>query len=109
MLTLYQAEWCPYSSAVREILTELGVPFVAVPVEPYPEERDELRRLAGTDEIPVLQDEDGAFHRGTREIFAFLSRDAGGHAAAHRLQYANHREARVTDATARLLAHFPVD
>ena len=29
MLTLYQAEWCPFSSAVREILTELGLDFVA--------------------------------------------------------------------------------
>jgi len=28
MLTLYQAEWCPFSSAVREILTELGLDFV---------------------------------------------------------------------------------
>ena len=29
MLTLYQAEWCPFSSAVREVLTELGIDFVA--------------------------------------------------------------------------------
>jgi len=25
ILTLYQAEWCPFSSAVREALTELGI------------------------------------------------------------------------------------
>jgi len=24
-VTLYQAEWCPFSSAVRELLTELGI------------------------------------------------------------------------------------
>jgi glutaredoxin len=29
VLTLYQAEWCPYSSAVRQRLTELGIDFVA--------------------------------------------------------------------------------
>ena len=29
MYVLYQAEWCPYSSYVREQLTERGVAFVA--------------------------------------------------------------------------------
>src|SRR5436309_3487084 len=24
-MTLYQAEWCPFSAAVREVLTELGI------------------------------------------------------------------------------------
>ena len=27
LVTLYQAEWCPFSSAVREVLTELGIQF----------------------------------------------------------------------------------
>jgi len=70
MLTLYQAEWCPFSSAVREALTELGIDFVARQVEPWPDERDGLRAIAGTDQIPVLQNEEGRFFRGTREIFA---------------------------------------
>ena len=61
---LYQAEWCPFSSAVREVLTELGVDFVARQVQPWPEERRELQQLASTDQIPVLQSEDGAFYRG---------------------------------------------
>ena len=56
-LTLYQAEWCPFSSAVREVLTELGLDFVARQVEPWPEERRELQALAGTDQITVLQAE----------------------------------------------------
>ncbi len=71
-ITLYQSEWCPFSAAVREVLTELGLPFVAQQVEAWPEERDELRALAGTDQIPVLLAEDGTVHRGTREIFAHL-------------------------------------
>ena len=74
MLTLYQTEWCPFSSAVREVLTELGLSFVARQVEPWPEERDELRAVAGSEQIPVLQAEDGTLYRGTREIFAHLRR-----------------------------------
>jgi glutathione S-transferase len=54
VLTLFQAEWCPYSSRVRQRLTELMLPFVAHPVEPEPEDRDELRRVANDDSIPVL-------------------------------------------------------
>ncbi len=73
-LTLYQAEWCPFSSAVREVLTELGIDFVARQVEPWPKDRNELRAAAGTDQIPVLQTEDGGLYRGTREIFAHLPR-----------------------------------
>ena len=56
---LYQAEWCPFSSAVREVLTELGVDFVARQVQPWPEQRGDLRQLADTDQIPVLQTENG--------------------------------------------------
>lgn len=106
MLTLYQAEWCPFSSAVRELLTELELPYVAAPVEPWPEQRATLRKRFGTDEIPVLETDDGAVHRGTREIFAYLtSLPPAPHAAAHRERYAEHREARVEDATAQLLSH----
>lgn len=106
VLTLYQAEWCPYSSAVRELLTELGRPFVAVPVEPHPEERATLRRRFGTDEIPVLETDEGAVHRGTREIFEYLTDlPPSPYARGHREQYGEHREARESDATGKLLAH----
>ena len=106
-LTLYQAEWCPFSSAVREVLTELGVDFVARQVEPWPEERLELRSLAGTDQIPVLQTEDGRLYRGTREIFAHLrERDPWQFAAAHRRLFAAHRDARESDATGQLIEYF---
>jgi len=72
LVTLYQAEWCPFSSAVRELLTELGIDAVIRQVEPYPEQRDALRELAGTDQIPVLQAEDGRLFRGTHEIFVYV-------------------------------------
>ena len=73
MIELYQAEWCPYSSAVRERLTELGIDFVARQVPPWPEQRTALVDAVGTDSIPVL-DAGGEIFVGTREIFAFLRR-----------------------------------
>jgi glutathione S-transferase len=106
-VTLYQAEWCPFSSAVRELLTELGIDTVLRQVEPLPEQRDGLRELAGTDEIPVLQTQDGRMYRGTREIFAHLRElDAGRYAAAHRQRYEEHREDRLREVTGRLLERF---
>jgi glutathione S-transferase len=107
MVTLYQAEWCPFSSAVRELLNELGIAFVAQPVEPWPEQRDALRAVSGHDEIPTLRTDDGAVYRGTKEIFAYLREQRGWpHAADHRERYVDHREARHTDATEKLLEHF---
>jgi len=106
-VTLYQAEWCPFSSAVREVLTELGIDFVARQVEPWPEDRRELRQVAGTDQIPVLQGEDGEFHRGTRAIFAHLrERDPPRFAAAHRRRFTDHRDARESDAPGQLIEYF---
>jgi predicted GNAT family acetyltransferase/glutaredoxin len=106
-LTLYQAEWCPFSSAVREVLTELGLDFAAHQVEPWPEERNGLRAVAGTDQIPVLRAEDGRLYRGTREIFAYLrERDPWRFAAAHRRRFAAHRDARESDAPGQLLEFF---
>jgi predicted GNAT family acetyltransferase/glutaredoxin len=107
LLTLYQAEWCPFSSAVREVLTELGLDFVACQVEPWPDERADLRAAAGSEQIPVLRTEDGRLYRGTREIFAHLrERDAWRFAAAHRRRFADHRDARESDATGQLLEYF---
>ena len=105
MLTLYQAEWCPFSSAVREALTELGIDFVARQVEPWPDERDGLRAIAGTDQIPVLQNEEGRLFRGTREIFAHLrERDSWRFAPDHRRRFVDHRDARESDASGQLIA-----
>jgi uncharacterized protein len=106
-LTLYQAEWCPFSSAVREVLTELGLDFVARQVEPQPEERAELRAIAGTDRIPVLRDEDGKLHRGVREIFALLrEREPWRYAGEHRHRFAEHKDARESDVTGQLIEYF---
>jgi predicted GNAT family acetyltransferase/glutaredoxin len=106
-VTLYQAEWCPFSAAVREVLTELGIDAVMRQVEPWPEQRTRLLELAGTDQIPVLQAEDGRIFRGTREIFAHLEeRDPWKFAAAHRRRFVDHRDARESDAAGQLLEYF---
>jgi glutaredoxin len=106
-LTLYQAEWCPFSSAVREVLTELGLDVVLRQVEPQPEQRVGMREATGTDSIPVLVSEDGRIHQGTREIFTHLRERAPGRfAAGHRQQFADHREARETEAPGKLVERF---
>ena len=63
--------------------------------------------MAGTDQIPVLQAEDGQIFRGTREIFAHLATwEPLRFAAAHRRRYADHQDARESDATGQLLRYF---
>lgn len=107
MVTLYQAEWCPFSSAVREVLTELGIDFVARQVEPWPQQRAELKAIAGDDLIPVLQEEDGSLYRGTRAIFAHLrEREPWQFEAAHRRRFVAHRDARESDVPGQLVEYF---
>jgi uncharacterized protein len=107
VLTLYQAEWCPFSSAVREVLTELGLPFVARQVEPSPEERAELQSVSGGNEIPTLVTGEGEVHKGTRAIFAYLRTvEPWPHAAAHRRRFVDHRDARETDTPGHLIEYF---
>ena len=59
VLTLWQAEWCPYSARVRETLTEYGVDFVAKQVAAERANREAMREATGTDAIPLLVREDG--------------------------------------------------
>jgi glutaredoxin len=110
VIELYQAEWCPYSSAVRERLTELGIDFVARQVAPWPEQRTALVERVGVDSIPVLV-VDGDVHVGTRKIFAFLDRlELPPSGSEHRARYHEHGPARHGDVTGRLLEQAaPVD
>jgi predicted GNAT family acetyltransferase len=108
MLTLYQAEWCPFSSAVREVLTELGVDFMARQVEPWPAGRARLRELTGGDQIPTLVAEDGVVYPGTRAIFQYLATfPAWEHAAGHRRRFVEHLPAREADVAGQLIERFP--
>jgi glutathione S-transferase len=104
VLTLYQAEWCPYSSAVRQRLTELGIDFIAKQVAPDPEQRE------GAHEIPLLVNGDGERFEGTEQVFEYLAALAGGESEReHRAQYRAHRADRSRETTARVLAeHAPL-
>lgn len=88
-MELYQAEWCPHSHRVRQRLTELGVDVSLRQVAADPDERNELLRLSGTNEIPVLVLEDGAAVCGDDQILEYLDRfperkDADSHRARAR-------------------------
>jgi glutathione S-transferase len=105
VLTLYQAEWCPYSSAVRQRLTELGIDFVAKQVAPRQEDRE------GEHEIPLLVTEDGKRFEGTDDVFGYLATlEPGDAEREHRAQYRAHREDRARETTAQLLTeHAPLN
>jgi glutathione S-transferase len=99
VLTLYQAEWCPYSSAVRERLTELGLDYVAKQVAPRQEDRE------GEHEIPLLVTEEGERFEGTDAVFAYLATlEAGEAEREHRAQYRAHRGDRAHETAAKVLA-----
>jgi glutaredoxin len=92
-IELYQAEWCPHSARVRQRLTELGVSFVARPVPADRADREELRRKAGTDAIPVLVLDDETVLTGDAdELIAVLDErfSERADASAHRAQAASH-------------------
>lgn len=86
MITLYQTEWCPYCHRVRQVLTELGLTYVAVNVPYANEDRVELMAIAGQDGVPVLTDGDKVYG-DSDEIIAYLRatypqpEDAREHAA----------------------------
>jgi glutathione S-transferase len=72
VLTLYQAEWCPYSHRVRERLTELGVDFVARQVPADKERRHDLVHATGQPEIPALVTDSDDVIAEWRQIIAWL-------------------------------------
>src|ERR671915_83395 len=72
---LLQRVWgrrASHSHRVRQRLTELGLPFVAMQVEPRPEDRHELRDASGDDAIPVLVTDEGEAIGDADEIIAWL-------------------------------------
>ena len=73
VLTLWQAEWCPYSHRVRERLTELGLDFVAKQVAAEPDDRPEMEQAVGTRSIPVLVPDEGEPLHGEEVILRYLN------------------------------------
>lgn len=93
MIQLFQAEWCPFSRAVRQRLTELGVDYIIRQVAPFQPDRAALLEQTGVDTIPVVVFEDGEVVGGdTREIIAVLDErlDAWEWEDGHKEQLARH-------------------
>jgi glutaredoxin 3 len=95
MIELYQAEWCPYSSRVRQRLTELGISYTAHQVPPEQSDREELRRKTGSDEIPALIDDGEVVTGDADALVAYLDRTYSepADAAEHRRQAELHKRA----------------
>jgi hypothetical protein len=69
---------------MRKRFAELGVSYIARPVPVEAADREELRRKAGTDEIPALVLKDGMpVPGGAEEIITHLDRRYSGRADAH--------------------------
>jgi glutathione S-transferase len=90
-IELYQAEWCPHSSRVRQRLTELGVSFVARQVPAERVDREELRRKTGSEEIPTILLEDGTAISEPDEIIEYL--EANHHERADAEEHRERAEA----------------
>jgi glutathione S-transferase len=57
MLTLYRLEGCPYCEHVVDRLEELGVGYESVWVEGEHSKRNEVKRVSGQRQVPVVVDE----------------------------------------------------
>jgi glutathione S-transferase len=98
VIELYQAEWCPSSRRVRQLLTELGIDFVARQVPVEHDERTGLAALAGVSTIPVLVPDDSPPVAGEEAIRCYLERryplPAGARAHRHKALSMRSRELR---------------
>ena len=56
-LTLYRLEGCPYCERVVDRLDELDLEFESIWVEGMHSRRNEVKRVSGQREVPVLIDE----------------------------------------------------
>lgn len=72
LMELFQAEWCPASRSVRELLTELDVSYVIRQVPVDRADRDALFAVAGSRVIPALVLERGIALIGEDEIRTWL-------------------------------------
>lgn len=75
-LILYQREGCPYCQIVRKKLDQLGLRYLAIPVEKNGEERDELRKVSGQTAVPVLVDRAKVIVE-SQEIIQYLNKMYG--------------------------------
>jgi len=72
-LTLYRLEGCPYCELVVDRLDELDLEFESIWVEGLHSQRDEVKRVSGQREVPVLVDaETGVTMAESERILEYL-------------------------------------
>ena len=72
-LTLYRLEGCPYCELVADRAEELDLDYESVWVEGLHSQRDEVKRVSGQRQVPVLVDDDyGATMAESERILDFL-------------------------------------
>lgn len=72
-VTLYRLEGCPFCEFVVDKLDELDVPYDSVWVEGPHSERNEVKRVSGQRQVPVvIDDEYGVSMSQSARIFEFL-------------------------------------
>jgi glutathione S-transferase len=74
-LTLYRLEGCPYCEYVVDALDELDLEFESVWVEGMHAKRNEVKRVSGQRQVPVLIDEErGVTMAESDRIIEYLER-----------------------------------
>ncbi len=70
-LTLYHVQWCPDCAIVRDLLSELNVPYDDVVVPDFRPMRTQVHEVSGQYYVPVLKDGDTVLTE-THDILAHL-------------------------------------
>jgi glutathione S-transferase len=75
MVTLYRLEGCPYCEHVVDRLEELDVDYESVWVEGLHSKRNEVKKVSGQRQVPVIIDEDrGVTMAESERILDYLDR-----------------------------------
>ena len=78
-LTVYRLEGCPYCEAVVDVLEELDLAFESVWVEGLHSKRNEVQRVSGQRQVPVLVDDEyGVTMAESERINEYLRTTYGG-------------------------------
>jgi len=73
MVTLYQLEGCPYCELISDRLEELEVEYDSVWTEGLHSKRDEVKRISGQRQVPVIvDDEQGVTMAESERILDYL-------------------------------------
>jgi glutathione S-transferase len=74
-LTLYRLEGCPFCELVADRLDELGLEYDSIWTEGLHSKRNEVKRVSGQRQVPVLLDEEhGLTMAESENIIEFLDR-----------------------------------